>query len=146
MESPCGSTAKEAQARGCTFDPISFCWLPDECYDSELVATFEATRTWELYADEAGKVPVSQEQLMSGYGDGLWVTWEYHLRHCAFMWVKLHRGILNKEKPGMPEIDSYIASLNHTHHCTTILLTDRDVGFSALNTETLVKYPHCGMI
>jgi hypothetical protein len=51
MQSPCGSTAEEARARGCNFDTISFCWLPDECYDSDLVDTFEATRNWEYYAD-----------------------------------------------------------------------------------------------
>ncbi|KAI8631246.1 hypothetical protein F5Y19DRAFT_25287 [Xylariaceae sp. FL1651] len=146
MQSPCGSTPEEALARGCKFDLISFCWLPDECYDSELVETFEAMRTWEYYADSERTEPVSREELLAGRGDGLYVTWEYHLRHCAFMWMKLHRAILARGKPNMPEIDSYIASLNHTNHCTTILLTDRDVAFSTLNTETLVKYPHCGML
>lgn len=51
MNSPCGSTPEEAKAKGCHFDTISFCWLPSECYDSELVSTFESTRNWHYYAD-----------------------------------------------------------------------------------------------
>ncbi|KAI1264370.1 hypothetical protein F5Y18DRAFT_436771 [Xylariaceae sp. FL1019] len=144
--SPCGNTAEEAKARGCHFDTISFCWLPDECYDADLVETFEATRNWQFYLDEEGKHPISHEELIGGHGNNLWVSWEYHLRHCLFMWIKLHRAVLAKNDPSQPQIDSYIASLNHTNHCATILLTDRDVAFPTLNTETLVKYPHCGMI
>ncbi|KAI0532822.1 hypothetical protein GGR58DRAFT_522428 [Xylaria digitata] len=143
MQSPCGSTAEEAKARGCHFDTISFCWLPDECYDSDLVDTFEATRNWEYWADPE---PISREELVGGHGNNLWVSWEYHLRHCMFMWMKLQRAVLAKGDPDRPQIDSYIASLNHTNHCATILLTDRDVAFFTLNTETLVKYSHCGML
>ncbi|KAI1351865.1 hypothetical protein F5Y01DRAFT_281361 [Xylaria sp. FL0043] len=146
MKSPCGSTAEEAKARGCHFDTISFCWLPDECYDSDLVAHFEATRNWEYYADEEGTKPISHEELVGGHGNKLWVSWEYHLRHCLYMWLKFHRAVLAKGDPNKPLIDSYIANLNHTNHCGTILLTDRDVAFSTLNTETLVKYPDCGML
>ncbi|TGJ81224.1 hypothetical protein E0Z10_g7538 [Xylaria hypoxylon] len=146
MQSPCGSTPEEAKARKCNFDTISFCWLPDECYDSDLVDTFEATRNWEYYADPKGTQPISREELVGGHGNNLWVSWEYHLRHCMFMWMKLQRAVLAKGNPDLPQIDSYIASLNHTNHCATILLTDRDVAFSTLNTETLVKYPDCGML
>ncbi|KAI8948266.1 hypothetical protein F4801DRAFT_557756 [Xylaria longipes] len=146
MKSPCGSTAEEAKARGCNFDTISFCWLPDECYDSDLVDTFEATRNWEYYADPEGTQPISHEELVGGHANHLWVRWEYHLRHCMFMWMKFQRAVLAKGNPDLPQIDSYIANLNHTNHCATILLTDRDVAFSTLNTETLVKYPDCGML
>ncbi|KAI1176849.1 hypothetical protein F4777DRAFT_577564 [Nemania sp. FL0916] len=146
MQSPCGSTPEEAKARGCHFDTISFCWLPDECYDPDLVATFEATRNWEYFEDPEGTKPISHEELVGGHANNLWVSWEYHLRHCMFMWMKLHRAVLAKGDPTRPLIDSYIANLNHTNHCATILLTDRDVAFPTLNTETLVKYPHCGML
>ncbi|KAI1752008.1 hypothetical protein F4782DRAFT_165540 [Xylaria castorea] len=146
MQSPCGSTPEEAMARGCHFDTISFCWLPDECYDRDLVDTFEATRNWHYYTDPEGKHTISHEELVGGHGSSLWVSWEYHLRHCMFMWFKFHRAVLAKGNPDLPQIDGYIANLNHTNHCATILLTDRDVAFSTLNTETLVKYPDCGML
>ncbi|KAI0970758.1 hypothetical protein F4678DRAFT_102042 [Xylaria arbuscula] len=146
MKSPCGSTPEEARARGCHFDTISFCWYPDECYDSELVAAFEATRDWEYYADEEGTQPISREELIGGDGNNLWVRWEYHVRHCLYQWIKLHRAVLAKGDPNLPQIDSYIASLNHTNHCGEVMLNDRDVAFSTINTETLVKFPDCGMI
>ncbi|KID70389.1 hypothetical protein MBR_08893, partial [Metarhizium brunneum ARSEF 3297] len=36
MEKPCGETPAEARTRGCYLDVISFCWLPERCYDAEL--------------------------------------------------------------------------------------------------------------
>ena len=62
------------------------------------------------------------------------------------MWFKFQRAVLARGNPEFPQVDSYIASLNHTVHCSEILLTDRDVAFPTLNTETLVKYPDCGLV
>lgn len=140
--SPCGSTAQEARARGCHFDVISFCWLPDACYDEELSTTFDNITTWEWFLDPNRTQPIAHEEAMTGEYTGLYVNWEYHLRHCTFMWKKLHRAVLGT---GKSAIDGYIGPLAHTEHCSEMLLQDRDVGFDAINTIILVKFPDCGI-
>lgn len=58
----------------------------------------------------------------------LYVTDEYHIVHCVYMWRKLHRGLEVESKelePGSSEgawIDSYTSNFMHTHHCTDVLL------------------------
>lgn len=142
MKSPCGSTPDEARAAGCNFDVISFCWLPDRCYDKELSQGFDDMHTWEWFLDPNKTQPVSHEQAMTGEFDGLFVNWEYHLRHCTAMWEKMHRALIGE---GKLAVDGYIGSLNHTRHCSHMLLSDRDVSFEAINTIILVKYPDCGI-
>ncbi|ODA83225.1 hypothetical protein RJ55_01736 [Drechmeria coniospora] len=141
MKSPCGSTATEARQRGCKFDIISFCWLPTECYDGELSRDFDAMRTWEWFRDFNKTEPLSHKQIMTGEFTGLYVNWEYHVRHCTAMWQKMHRAILGQ---GKRAIDSYIGELPHTHHCGEMLL-ERGAAFEDINTIILVKFPDCGI-
>jgi len=140
--SPCGSTAQEARERGCHFDVISFCWLPDQCYDPHLSSAFDNLKSWEWYLDPNKTQPLTHEQVMTGEFTGLYVNWEYHLRHCTAMWKKLHRAILGD---GKKAIDSYIGPYDHTKHCEHMLLNDREVGFEEINTIILVKFPDCGI-
>ena len=142
LESPCGSTPDEARARGCYFDIISFCWLPDACYDAELSTAFDNMTTWAWFEDSERTKPISHQQAMTGQFTGLYVNWEYHLRHCTAMWEKLHRAVLG---PGKRAIDGYIGPIEHTKHCSQMLLQDRDVAFETINTIILVKYPACGI-
>ena len=140
---PCGQTPQEARARGCHFDVISFCWLPTACYDAELSAAFDKETTWEWFLDPNKTQPVSHQQAMTGEFTGLYVNWEYHLRHCTAMWEKLHRAVLGG---GKKAIDGYIGTLEHTEHCGEMLLKDRDVALETINTIILVKYPACGIV
>lgn len=142
MEAPCGSTAAEARQRGCKFDIISFGWFPEQCYDAELSDAFDGITTWEWFQDPNKTQPLSHEQIMTGEFTGLYVNWEYHVRHCTAMWKKMHRAILGK---GKAAIDSYIGELPHTEHCSHMLL-DRDAGFGDINTIILVKFPDCGIM
>lgn len=59
------------------------------------------------------------------------------------MWEKLHRAILGV---GKSAIDGYIGPLEHTKHCSRMLLQDRDVALETINTIILVKYPTCGIV
>ena len=143
IASPCGSTPEEARSRGCHFDVISFCWLPDACYDAELSSAFDNMTTWEWFLDPEKQQPVSHQQAMTGEFTGLYVNWEYHLRHCTAIWEKLHRAILGT---GKSAIDGYIGPLEHTKHCSQMLLQDRGVALETINTIILVKYPACGIV
>ncbi|KAI0520847.1 hypothetical protein F5B22DRAFT_54612 [Xylaria bambusicola] len=143
MEHPCGSSPAEAVARGCHFDVISFCWLPDACYDTELAEEFRANHKLEWFVDPDKQHPLSYEQIMTGEHTGLYVNWEYHVAHCTTMWKKMHRAILGDL--GKSAIDGYIGSYDHTKHCEMMLLSDRDVALETINTRIAVKYPNCGI-
>ena len=142
QEAPCGSTPSEARARGCHFDIMSFCWLPDRCYDEELSEEFQAHKTWEWYLDQNLTVPISQDDALSGEFAELYVDWEYHILHCTYMWRKMHRATMG---PGVSAIDGYIGSARHTEHCGEMLLMNRDLSLGTFNTVIRRKYPACGM-
>lgn len=139
---PCGETPDEAIARGCFFDIISFCWLAPRCYDADLSSQFDQITAWEWYRDFNHTLPVTHEQIMTGRFTGLHVSLEYHLRHCTTTWEKMHRAFLGPNGP--KAIDSYIASYEHTKHCT-MLLNDESMQLEAVNTMIVIKYPDCGM-
>ena len=144
MKSPCGHTAAEARARGCHFDIITFCWLPDRCYDAELSDSFEKLVDWKWYLDRNKTQAVPKEEALQGELDGLYVSWEYHVQHCVYMWEKMHRALLGA---GKPAIDTYIGPYIHTEHCGKMLLS-RGEGYamSDINTRIRVKFPDCGIV
>lgn len=142
MHSPCGSSPSEARAAGCTFDIVSFNWLPDRCYDAELSEVFEKQLEWEWFLDVNQTLPVSKAEVATGEHPVLYVTWNYHITHCTYMWKKMHRSII---KGQLNSIDMYIGNYNHTEHCSHMLLSRRNVSLSTINTGIRVKYPDCGM-
>jgi hypothetical protein len=136
----CGTSATTANERGCHFDLMSFSWLPRECYDASLEKSFmdyHPERLWKWYLDPEGKHELSQQDVQDGTHDFLFVSWEYHLVHCAYMWRKLHRAI---EIGGI--VDSYVGNYNHTMHCSEKLLVD-GVDRQERNTIIQIKYPEC---
>ncbi|EGP90542.1 uncharacterized protein MYCGRDRAFT_37275, partial [Zymoseptoria tritici IPO323] len=138
-----GQSPAEARERGCHFDVISFCWLPSQCYDAELSRIFDAENHLEWFLDPNRTQPVSHQQIMTGEYTGLYVNWNYHLRHCTAMWRKLHRAVLGKD--GNAAIDGYIGVYEHTLHCEHMLLSGRDTALEIINTRIAVKYPDCGI-
>ncbi|MCJ1310494.1 hypothetical protein MMC25_004158 [Agyrium rufum] len=141
MYSPCGSTPDEARSLGCTFDIISFSFLPPRCHDPELAAEFASLRQWEWFEDQNQTQPIPQEVALSGNYEGLYVNWDYHITHCVFMWRKMHRAF---QRGGKSAIDGYIAPEAHTKHCG-MMLVRQGVGLETVNTRIHVKYPECGM-
>ncbi|KAE8381907.1 hypothetical protein BDV26DRAFT_289107 [Aspergillus bertholletiae] len=143
LHKPCGSTPSEARKAGCHFDVISFCWLPDACYDAELSQQFDHENKLEWYLDPNRTLPLSHQEIMTGEYTGLYVNWEYHLRHCTAMWKKMHRAVLGSG--GREAIDGYIGVYEHTEHCEMMLLGDRSIEWEAINTRIAVKFPDCGV-
>lgn len=137
-EVSCGFLVQEALDRGCHFDLMSFSWLPDECYDRELIQEFESLQQWHWYGDPEGKHEISKSQVLLGEAEALFVSFEYHKAHCVFMWEKLHRAF---ERGAF--VDSYIGNYNHTMHCGHMLLMNVEDSQS-LNTQILRKFPNCG--
>ncbi|KAK3319763.1 hypothetical protein B0T19DRAFT_404324 [Cercophora scortea] len=111
MHQPCGSTPEQARSKGCHFDVISFNWLPTQCYYAELSQSFDDMRAWEWFLDGNRTQPLTHAEIMTGEHTGLYVNWEYHVRHCTAMWKKMHRGLLGPAGTGA--IDAYIGSVKY---------------------------------
>ncbi|QDS71058.1 hypothetical protein FKW77_008669 [Venturia effusa] len=62
----CGSTPSEAKAKGCIFDPITYAWLPERCYDHKLADEWRK-QNFKLYANRYGNVTKTEEE----FGDDL---------------------------------------------------------------------------
>jgi hypothetical protein len=60
--SSCGDTSSPARLANCTFDIMSFSWLPTPCSDPELTAEFSQLRswTWWLDTDQTASVPLKK--------------------------------------------------------------------------------------
>ncbi|KAH8660329.1 hypothetical protein BX600DRAFT_513943 [Xylariales sp. PMI_506] len=143
MVSPCGTTPAEARAAGCQFDMMAFSWLPARCYDAELTAEFARLKDWEYFEDQNRTVPVPLELALTGGYSELYTKFEYHLRHCTFLWKKMHRALL--QRGGKRAIDSVTAKYGHTEHCSKMLLGSREVALDLVNSIIQLKFPDCGM-
>jgi hypothetical protein len=82
IRKPCGSSAAEAKALGCTFDPLSFCWLPDECLNPKLTEKFRAAGPWVYYTDQKKTETITEE--FGQAEEQVWLTNRLHKNHCAF--------------------------------------------------------------
>lgn len=132
----CGSSRQEALAMGCKFDPMSFSWLQPDCYDSELTSQFLTLRQWRWTTDRAGSDEVSFDDVMKGKHELLYVSWEYHLLHCTYMWRKMHRAVLAGKR-----VDGYIGNYNHTSHCEKMLM--ENTALDEINTIIRTKFVTC---
>lgn len=93
------------------------------------------------------------QTIQEGQSDNVFVTWGYHLTHCAFVWMKFQRAVVS----GRP-IGNYIASLEHVKHCSNriieggggiidegdrFLRASSDSQWDKLNTQLHIKFPSC---
>ena len=92
---------------------------------------------WHWYTDRRGSREVPYAEVQLGEHKELYVTWEYHLVHCVFMWKKLHRAVQNGWK-----VDNYLGNMGHTEHCGHMLLNE-GIGRGALETGIRQKFPAC---
>lgn len=133
----CGNSSSEALSLGCSFDVISFAWLPTRCFDKELVDEFLALRDWNWYLDAGAQQTADFVSVAAGEYDELYVTQEYHMYHCTYMWRKMHRAILAGDV-----LDGYIGDMHHTAHCEMQIL-DRSRALDEVSTTIYTKYINC---
>ncbi|KFG79788.1 hypothetical protein MANI_009002 [Metarhizium anisopliae] len=133
----CGGSPEEATSLGCSFDVMSFAWLPSRCFDQELMLDFLHLRRWQWFTDADGRHPIDQATVAKGTYEHLYVTQEYHMYHCTYMWRKMHRAVQH----GQP-LDGYIGSLAHTDHCESVLVHP-DSSWGELTTSIFSKYVKC---
>ena len=134
----CGYTPEEARRRGCTFDLVSFSWLPDDCLDAEIEAEFLNAADWHFFHDINATVEASLDEVRRGEAKGFYVPWTFHTAHCGYLFKKLHRAVRRGGK-----VDSYIWDYNHTMHCVQFMLDPPPEVLTA-HQFTFRKYPYCG--
>jgi hypothetical protein len=145
----CGDTPSSARQANCTFDLMSFSWLPPACAETELTTEFLRLRNWTWWIDAEKNNPVPLHEVLKGEYRELYVTREYHMYHCTYMWRKLHRGLLrgqgSVEERGV--VDTYIGAYWHTAHCEMMLLgmEGDEGGIDKMATDTIItmKFPQC---
>lgn len=134
----CGSSPHTALERGCRFDLMGFTWKPRECFDGELMEQFMQEKHWQWSLNSNGTELLSRGDIETGVYELGWTTWEYHLTHCLYMWMKLRRDIIfNRPR------DQSVMDLDHSLHCAEKLLTP-GINNSAWVTKFHITYPKCG--
>jgi hypothetical protein len=137
----CGNSPAEAISNGCSFDVMSFTWLPEQCFDEPLMEDFLGQRNWTWHLDGHGQQQADEAAVRKGTHSELYVSWEYHLMHCTYMWRKLHRAVLQD----LDSLDGYIGNLAHTEHCGEMLLGGfKTAPSQETNTMIYTKFPACG--
>ncbi|KIM92485.1 hypothetical protein OIDMADRAFT_72771, partial [Oidiodendron maius Zn] len=145
----CGGTPAEARQRNCSFDLLSFSWQVSECYDSDLLNAFLSYRgvdkPWKYYEDpwnvsssvEVREVPAE----IAALGEQmLYVSWEYHIVHCTFMYMAMHRAYTVRGY-----IDSHLDDWDHTKHCQRVILKQGMNSEDAF-VEGKLRFPECRIV
>jgi hypothetical protein len=138
----CGNTTTSAQANNCTFDPLSFAWLPKPCFDDHLSQAFLWLRNWTWYFDPDGSNPAPYEEVLKGEHDRLYVTAEHHVLHCMYMWRKMHRAVSEGWL-----IDGIIGDFEHADYCERMMVIGLETGGVVVVDEVVeMKWPDCPVI
>jgi hypothetical protein len=136
--SPCGTNANEARDRGCNFDPLTFAWLPQACYDYNLTAEYLQLQDWQWWREQpdGSRRQLSLINIMQGSDETLYVTWEYHRQHCVYLWLKMHRAAL----AGNP-IDGVTMLDIITDVCDGVLRSKRELNDTSV--RGYIRFPSC---
>ncbi|KAH8819857.1 hypothetical protein F5884DRAFT_865505 [Xylogone sp. PMI_703] len=146
----CGNTTAEARARGCEFDVLSYSWIPRECRDRQTDDEFiqwlynddRQLGPWPFFTDREMKNRIPDANALSERVNILSYTpQEEHIGHCIFWYRRLHRALSNNFK-----VDIRGRNLNHTMHCTTMVLkstTGISEEYATLRTHFGVTFGHC---
>lgn len=118
---------------------MSFTWMQPACADAELTAEFLRLREWSWWADADGAEEVSRDEVALGSHEELFVSWEYQLEQCVYLWKKMQRAVLKKAP-----LDSYTLDAEHTAQCAEMLL-DRQGPVEETKTVVVAKYTTCGV-
>lgn len=124
----CGNSVAEALLKGCKYDLLASAWLPEACRDEALTDEFNRSGpgpngTWKYYVDEMGTSsldPAEVELLADSRGQLYWTTFEWHVVHCYFYWLKLHRSRFTGRT-----VEGRYDNEKHIRHCGKLFL-DRD--------------------
>lgn len=139
-ERSCGHTAREAEALGCEFDPLSACWMHRDCprdYTDEFLA-FLGGKPFDYYYDQAAtrRIETWDELAHLGY---YWSSTREHLVHCSFV---LRRGHDTTNRGA--RVDNMAGDLHHNDHCAEFLM--ENLGKSDEQLDLIGTYGEVGFL
>ncbi|KAJ5579753.1 uncharacterized protein N7459_005738 [Penicillium hispanicum] len=115
----CGNSTTEAEERGCTYDPLSACWLHRDCphdYAHEF-AHFNDGKPFIYYYDEAATHRMKDYNEVGHNINGFyWTSVREHLVHCLYLLRRGHDVHMRGDR-----LDSMIGDIDHVDHCTDFL-------------------------
>ena len=86
--------------------------------------------------------PVPLATVRLGEHTHLYVSREFHLHHCTYMWRKMHRALIQ----GRPQ-DTYVGNYSHTAHCEHVLTKEvLDLGMDVVDVRIGRKFVGCGRV
>lgn len=139
----CGNSTAEAEALGCTLDPVTACWLHRDCpHDfGDVFATFNDGNPFTFYYDEKGTRPVKNYREVGQNKQGFYFTsTRAHLAHCLYLLRRGHDVHMRGDR-----LDTLLADMEHVDHCTDFLanwLRRPDPELDELGTKV---YTNCFM-
>jgi hypothetical protein len=121
----CGNSSAEASSRGCTFDQLTWSWLPPHCRhyanDLFLSAADPPGQPWRYYADIHDREPVriGSETWTKALDNriGLWTENSEHLTHCVYLFLGVGQ-IVRDGGRFVPVQVQY----GHLEHCKDMIL------------------------
>lgn len=135
IKSPCGQSSREAKDRGCHFDVLSFCWVPDQCFDRDLTEKFRKAGPWVFYTDQNKTASITEEQFGSDT-QHVFLTNRLHKTHCAYNILRFHKALTEGRMVHREDV------LTHTQHCTNVLTRVNDP--EEIEVRAKIQYPDCG--
>lgn len=112
---------------------MSYSWLAPPCFDEDLINKFFDTENWHWYLDIANRHEANRTAVLAGHYELLFADKMYHSQHYAYMWQKLHRGVLSGSV-----IDGFLGTYRHIEYCAESLVEEMK-GWVAV--QLVQKYP-----
>lgn len=116
----CGNSSAEAEARGCTYDPMVACWTHKDCPrdGTEEFLNHNGGAPWRYWYDHEGKHEIPDYDTLSRLdGRNYWTTSKEHLVHCKYMLLRGHEALGRGDR-----LDSLTAKVEHANHCASYLM------------------------
>lgn len=135
----CGGSPETAAANGCAFDLMALAWVEPACHDAALTEEFLAVEAWRWWADGEGAGEVAREEVALGRHERVFVSWEYELEQCVYLWKKLQRAVVAKAS-----LDSFTLDPEHTAECADMLVR-KERPAEGSKTAIVTRYTTCGV-
>ncbi|KAK1723678.1 uncharacterized protein BDZ83DRAFT_753319 [Colletotrichum acutatum] len=97
---------------------MAYGWVPSQCYNGDLVSTYNAYNMSPWAFDKNLTKPASEQVLMAGERRILYTDLRFHQEHCFYTWHNLLHSVEHQR----PLIHNLSASTEHRHHCKGLFL------------------------
>ncbi|WQF83001.1 hypothetical protein CDEST_08015 [Colletotrichum destructivum] len=134
----CGSSTAEAKSLNCHYDILANHWIPEVCMDHDAIEEYKTDGSWFGFADE-NRTELLTIDTMSEM-EFYYTSERDHIVHCAMLWRKQFWAFYEERVA----LDTIIASVEHTMHCSQFLIDMSDKGPDYRNMPIKTWVGHAG--